>query len=136
MQAYIVEASELDPKVIFDPGKELFEMAGASRPEDVRELYYPMVEWFREFRQKCSEGAFPAYSKANPLVFNVKMDYFNSSSTKFLFDIFEELNTIGRESFPVKVGWYYDVDDDDMREAGEEIKEIVDLDFEFIGYSD
>jgi len=132
MKSYTVKPSDLNPEVIFDPLNNKFEMSGSSRPEDVRELYYPMLEWFRDFRDKCAQNAFPGYTKRNPLVFKVTLDYFNSSSAKFLYDIFEELNTINQNSFPVEVHWYYNESDEDMRDAGEEMQNLVELEFRFI----
>ena len=72
------------------------------------------------------------FSKENPLLFKVKMDYFNSSSAKFMFDIFEQLNSIHERGLPVNIKWYFDKEDDDMREAGEEMQDLVDMEFHFI----
>jgi len=132
MKPYILEPTELTPGVIFDPENNNFQMSGSSRPEDVRDLYIPMIEWLKEFHNRISHDQATMFSKENPLIFKVKMDYFNSSSAKFFFDIFEELNAIHDDGFPIKIQWYFDEEDDDMQEAGEEMQELVNMEFQFI----
>lgn len=132
MKPYILEPSELIPGVIFDPDNNNFEMSGSSRPEDVRDLFYPMIEWLKNFGEKISQGMDTPFSKDNPLLFKIKMDYFNSSSAKFMFDIFEELNSIHKSGLPINIQWYFDEEDDDMREAGEEMQNLVNMKFQFI----
>ena len=132
MKPYILKSTELTPGVIFDPGNNKFEMTGSSRPEDVRDLFFPIIEWLKDFNEKTSQGMATIFSKENPLLFKVKMDYFNSSSAKFMFDIFEELNSIHEKGLPVHIKWYFDKEDDDMREAGEEMQDLVEMEFQFI----
>ncbi|MEA1898035.1 MAG: DUF1987 domain-containing protein [Bacteroidota bacterium] len=132
MKPYILKSSELIPGVIFDPDNNNFEMTGSSRPEDVRDLYSPMVEWLKGFEEEIVKGMYPIFSKENPMIFKFKMDYFNSSSAKFLFDIFEELNIIHKSGFPLEIHWHFDEEDDDMREAGEEMQDLVEMEFQFI----
>lgn len=132
MKPYILESSELIPGVIFDADNNNFEMSGSSRPEAVRDLFYPMIEWLKAFGEEIAQGKYTRYSKKKPLIFKVKMEYFNSSSAKFMYDIFEELNIIHKSGFPLEIHWCFDEDDDDMREAGEEMQDLVEMDFQFI----
>ncbi len=132
MKPYILESSELNPGVIFDPDNNNFEMTGSSRPEDVRDLFYPMLEWLKDLGEEISQGKYTLFSKNNPLIFKIKMDYFNSSSAKFMYDIFEELNIIYKSGSPLEIHWYFDKEDDDMREAGEEMQDLVEMEFQFI----
>ncbi len=132
MKPYILKSSELIPGVIFDADNNNFEMSGSSRPEDVRDLFYPMIEWLKEFGEEIAQGKYTRYSKEKSLIFKVKMEYFNSSSAKFMYDIFEELNIIHKSGIPLEIHWYFDEEDDDMREAGEEMQDLVDMEFQFV----
>ena len=63
------------------------------------------------------------------------MIYFNTASSKMLLDILmklEDMHKAGKESL---VKWYYPEDDEDMKEAGEEYADIVDVPFEQISVS-
>ena len=52
--------------------------------------------------------------------------------SKFIFDIFDELNHFIKDGTPVKVYWYFDEEDEDMRDAGEEMAEMAEMTFHFI----
>jgi hypothetical protein len=52
---------------------------------------------------------------------NVTLAYFNSSSTKMLFSLFEILNNAVLSGNVVVLNWFYDEDDDTILEFGEEI---------------
>ena len=61
------------------------------------------------------------------------LDYFNTSSSKCLLDIFRRLepaNSGGASS--VKVHWFYESDDEDMMEAGDDYQALVKLPFTLI----
>lgn len=58
--------------------------------------------------------------------------YFNTSSSKCLFDIFRQLKRMQTAGTNIKVNWYYEEFDQDMLEAGEDYDEIVKLDFHFV----
>jgi hypothetical protein len=51
----------------------------------------------------------------------VSLAYFNSSSTKMLFSLFEILNNAVLSGNVVVLNWFYDEDDDTILEFGEEI---------------
>ena len=61
---------------------------------------------------------------------NVQLEYFNTSSSKCILDVFKKLETLSGTE--VKVNWYYEEDDEDMLEAGEDYQAIIDLPFKMI----
>ncbi|MGD9992360.1 MAG: DUF1987 domain-containing protein [Salinivirgaceae bacterium] len=128
MNPLIIEQTPATPKIHFDFTHKLFEIIGCSRPEDVRIFYMPIIDWLESFKLKIPELEKPV----NPLEFKFKFDYFNSSSAKFLLDILVLINQIHQKGMPIKVAWYFDENDDDMKEVGEELSEVVDLPFEYI----
>lgn len=132
MQNLFIEASNTTPEIKFSPGEKIFHISGTSSPEDVRAMYYPVTEWIRIFVDDFLEGEYPQYTKESPMVFKVDLTYFNSSSAKFLFDIFTELKRLCEANKPVTVEWYYDSDDPDQKEAGNDIASLVELKFNFI----
>jgi hypothetical protein len=113
------------PTVTLDAASNTFEISGRSLPEDVAAFYNPIVGWIEKYNQS-----------PNPkTVFSFKLVYFNTASSKMLLDILmklEELHNAGKE---VVVKWHYAGDDEDMKEAGEEYADIVDVPFEQIALS-
>ncbi len=132
MEALITEHTETCPKLTFDPAKNIFEISGVSRPENVRSFYYPVIEWIEKFIAEVLDEKKIIYDKNYPLDFNIELSYFNSSSAKFIFDILSKLYDLYKEGQHVKIYRYFEEDDDDLREAGEDMSELLDIPFNYI----
>ena len=122
MEVIKITGTDDTPSVHLDKDKGIFEMSGRSLPEDVTMFYQQILEWI------------DAYVKApnNRTEFNFKLEYFNTASSKVILDIllkFEEISESGKE---IVVKWFYNEDEEDMLEAGEEYADIVNIPFEYI----
>jgi hypothetical protein len=129
MKSFIHKATELTPEIILAPAENRFTISGKSAPEDVRGLYYPVIEWMEEFVTEIKRGH--NYTDSNPLLLKLDLEYFNSSSAKFLFDIFGQLKEMSNEGIPVDIEWHYDEEDTDLREAGEDLALLAELQFRY-----
>lgn len=129
MKSFIHKATDLTPEIILAPAENRFSISGKSAPEDVRGLYYPVLEWMEEFVAGVRKGN--NYTDTNPLRLKLDLEYFNSSSAKFLFDIFAHLRDLNNEGTPVEIEWHYDVEDTDLREAGEDLSLLCELQFRY-----
>ena len=132
MQNLYIEKTDITPEINFSPEENIFLIRGTSSPEDVRALYYPVIDWIRIFIDDLLVGEYENFNKNNPLKFRIDLSYFNSSSAKFFYDIFCELKRVSDSDIPVDVEWYYDEEDTDMREAGGDISQLAELEFKFI----
>jgi hypothetical protein len=132
MQNLYIEKTENTPEINFSPEENIFLIQGTSSPEDVRALYYPVIDWIKIFIDDILNGEYRNFNKNNPLKFRIDMSYFNSSSAKFFYDIFCELKRVSASDIPFDVEWYYDEEDNDMREAGADISQLSELEFKFI----
>lgn len=129
MKSFIHKATDLTPEIILSPDENKFIISGKSAPEDVRGLYYPVLEWMEEFVAGIRKNN--QYSEKNQLRFRLDLEYFNSSSAKFLFDIFSHLRDLNSDGIPVDIEWYYDEEDTDLREAGEDLSLLCELPFKY-----
>ena len=115
------------PGVNFDKDTNVFEFTGRSFPADADSFYQPILLWLEELKK----------AKPNELMtFNFNLEYFNTASAKLLLDVFFKLEDIKETGVDVKIKWHYLDDDEDMFEAGEEFEDIVELDFEYIEYTE
>ena len=106
------------PTIILDKSNGKFLLQGRSIPEDAVVFFKPILDWFKEYA-----------TNPNPeTCVEFKLEYFKTSSSKLILDIMLKLKNIDGAI----VRWYYQEDDEDMREAGEEYSEIVELPFELI----
>ncbi len=122
MEAISIEGTAKTPTVNFDAQGGIFEIKGRSIPENSIEFYKPLVDWLEE------------YSKSPQALtqVNVQLEYFNTSSSKCILDVFKKLETIHKGKSEVIVNWYYEEDDEDMLEAGEDYESIIRVPFKMI----
>ncbi|MBN2634615.1 MAG: DUF1987 domain-containing protein [Bacteroidales bacterium] len=131
MQRLIIDQTELTPEINFSPQEKKFLIRGVSSPEDVRALYYPVIEWIRIYVDDILEGEKKVFTPESPLRLQIDLSYFNSSSAKFLYDILMEIKRLHTGGVPVLIEWIYEDEDTDMYEAGTDIAELAEMDFIF-----
>lgn len=113
------EGSAKTPVVEFSSKGELL-LKGRSIPENSIEFYKPLIEWLESYSE----------SPNSTTVLSVQLEYFNTSSSKCILDVFKKLESVSGSEITVK--WHYEEDDEDMLEAGEDYEAIIDLPFEMI----
>jgi hypothetical protein len=119
MEHLYVEGTKMTPNVILDSDKKVYSITGSSRPENPLQFYKPIFEWLTNYLEKTEEK----------MVFEVQLDYFNTSTSKVLLDLFELFEKFA-ETKDIHVVWYYQSDDEEMQEAGEELLDLVELSHE------
>ncbi|HSZ72134.1 MAG TPA: DUF1987 domain-containing protein [Cytophagaceae bacterium] len=121
MNALSIKATDDTPSINFDPATGMLEISGRSLPEDAAGFYKPVLDWLKQYGASAKTASSLA----------MKLEYFNTASSKIILDIF---NVVEKFSSDKKVIWYFDKDDEDMQEAGEEFSEIVNIPFEYKTY--
>jgi hypothetical protein len=123
---FVAEQSAKTPSINFDPGTGTFNLKGKSIPENSVLFYKPLFEWLDNYIQN------PA-PKTN---LNIQLDYFNTSSSKCIVDLFKKLEQIPKNSKgEAIINWMYDEQDDDMLEAGEDYKSIIKMPFNLVSFT-
>ena len=121
MEKVFIEPTRTTPLIKFDPDEGLLEMKGRSSPENSIQFYQKVLENLDEY----SDSGGPEFTA------NIAFEYFNTSSSKCLFDVFKRLSKIENSGKKITINWYYEEGDDDMMEAGEDYSDLLDLDFNF-----
>ena len=132
MEKLYIRPTSTTPEVHFSTQDNIFLIRGISSPEDVRAMYYPVIEWIKEYINELLEAKIRNYTPESPLKFTTELVYFNSSSAKFLYDIFLEIKRLTPAGIPYIVEWVYEEEDLDLKEAGADIALLVDMDFSYI----
>ncbi len=125
MQVIKMKGSDDTPKIILDKQNGLFEISGRSLPEDVAAFYEPILDWLDEYAETPNKKT----------VFEFKLEYFNTASSKLILDVLLKLEDMSDDGNEILVKWYFPDDDEDMEEAGEEYADIVEVPFEQVSYS-
>ena len=116
-----IEGTDKSPFVLLDPRKGMIIMKGNACPEDSYRFFRPILDFFsREFDKVHSiEGHFT-------------LEYYSSTFSKALGDLFKEISFMRKNKVDVICNWYYEVDDYDTLEAGEDYETCTGLPFVFI----
>ena len=122
MEPISIEGTPKTPSVKFESEKGALEIKGRSIPENSIEFYKPLVEWLEEYSNSAMELT----------QVNVQLEYFNTSSSKCILDVFKKLEAIHKGKNEVIINWYYEEDDEDMLEAGEDYESIIRVPFKMI----
>lgn len=122
MDSISIEGTPKTPTVSLDAGTGIVEIKGRSIPENSIEFYRPIVEWLEEYSKEPQ----------NLTTVNIQLEYFNTSSSKCILDVFKKLESIKKARNEVVINWYYEEDDEDMLEAGEDYESIIRIPFKMI----
>jgi len=123
MEKIVLLPTPTTPKVVFDAETGLLEISGKSLPENSIDFFQPLHTWLDSYIADPNE--------VTNLVF--KLEYFNTSSTSHFLKIIKKVEKLFDMGKNAGVLWYYDYEDEDMKEAGEDFKMLVKLPIEIIG---
>ena len=119
-----IDKTEDTPDVIFDGDNGDLFIAGISFPDNVERFYTPVMMWLDEYCQHPNE--------VTTVIF--KFEYFNTSSSKKIYEIlacFERIKALGKQ---VNIKWMYSDEDEDIRSAGIRFSNMINTTFEFESY--
>ncbi len=113
------------PSVNFDASTGECTIAGESYLENTWEFYSNLVNWLKNY---ASQEPKPS------IVFNFKLLYFNTSSSKGILDILKFLKTHKEGGGAVSINWYYPEEDDDNIAEAEDFMADTNLQMQLIAY--
>ncbi len=103
------------PTVNFNYETGICELKGESYLEDTIKFYYPLMEWIKNYIKTIKKE----------LVLNVKLTYFNTSSSKCIIDILNILKAYEQNEGKVVINWYYNDKDEEYEDELEEIEDFM-----------
>lgn len=123
MDNLFIAATATSPEIDFRFDENLLSLRGESYPENAAAFYAPIIERLNLWLKACENAA---------ITVEVTLTYFNSSSTKMLFSVFDALDRAAAAGNQVQVNWYRDEEDETILEFGEELQ----TDFTAIQFND
>jgi len=122
MENLVIEGSPKTPTIKFNPEEGKLLIQGRSIPENSIDFYKPLVD---------SLESYSGSPKENTKV-DIVLEYFNTSSSKCILDVFKKLEKINSSNGGVAINWHYEEDDEDMLEAGEDYQAIINIPFKMV----
>jgi hypothetical protein len=122
MDALIISSTPTTPRVLFDPKAGVFEIYGRSTPEHPAEYYDKLNRWIEQYlKTPCQITTVQIY-----------LEYFNTSSSKYILEMLKKMTTVQQRGYAIVIQWYYEEEDEDMRESGIDFRDLLKVPFELL----
>jgi hypothetical protein len=116
----VIEKTRYTPEIKFLTNGKLC-ISGFSIPENSLDVYTQPLNWLQNLKS----------SDPMPIQLDFKFDFLDSSSVRSVTDMVKILNTLSKNNQnKVQVNWFYE--DDDMRETGDDLSSVADVEFNVI----
>jgi len=120
MEKHVIqEALKNCPGIYYYPETNMLELIGRSIPENPELIFRRLDEWITSH-----------FEKNNTLSISIQLEYINSGSSKYLYEILKKLTGLGRTGRTVKMKWLYEEDDEAMLELGEHYRDTAGIPLE------
>ncbi len=107
------------PVIDFNYETGICTIAGESYLEETNVFYTPLIEWLKTYIKEINK----------PIIFNIKLYYYNTSSSKKILEILKILKKYIKDGGDVSINWFYEKNDLDIIEDAEDFMLITGLEF-------
>ena len=115
-----IEGNSNWPEIVFNSTTGNLSMVGRSIVENAIRFYDPILDWVKDYCKNPAEKT----------EFHIKLEYFNTSTSKYILSIIDKLSMLHDNGNSVEVYWYSI--DEDMEELGEDYKAMIDVPFKLL----
>ncbi|MEI6050341.1 MAG: DUF1987 domain-containing protein [Bacteroidota bacterium] len=113
MEKYIIQEELKNcPGIVYYPVSNKLVLVGRSIPENPELIFRRLDEWLTIH-----------LNKSTGLNVNIQLEYINSGSSKYLYEILKRLTVAQKTGNLVKMKWLYEEDDEAMLELGEHYRD-------------
>jgi len=118
-ESIFIEKTLHTPEIDFNFEKGIFKIEGKSYSENTFEFYKPLLNSIESFFMQQS------INHLKNISFNFNLTYFNSSSSKALFDLFDLIDIFmqNQSEIDLRINWLYDENDESSKEDGEDFQD-------------
>ncbi len=103
------------PTVDFNSETGICELRGESHIEDASNFYKPLIKWLKDYTLEVNK----------PIIFNFKLRYFNTSSSKAMIEMLHILKKYEDNKGKLTVNWHIDSPEEDMQDEIEEVEDFM-----------
>ena len=112
MESLKIESSAYTPEIDFNVNENSLKILGKSTPENTFEFFEPVKNWLNSYFETPKE-----------CVVTFDVPYFNSSSSRVMYDLFDIFSDAKDGGSSITVNWEYSQNNENAEESGEEFKE-------------
>lgn len=119
-----LEGTIKTPSIRLNGENGILYLEGRSNPENAREFYEPVMQWLDEYIQHPAEKT----------DLRINLEHFNTSSSKYLLEIFRKIRYLADNERLFNVTWMYEEDDLEMLDTAEAYEMMTGLRFQKVSY--
>lgn len=125
LEDFTYEGDIKSPKITLKCNGEL-EFSGRSLPENAKEIYAPVFNWMTTYKSNPAETT----------VINFKLEYFNTTSSKMIYEVLKIAEEMIKSGNQVNLNWHFEKDDPDLKYEGNLLSSNLDIDLNYIELDD
>ena len=118
VQSLLIESTERSPLIEFNVQNKTFLIEGSSIPEDTLAFYKPIFLWLDRY-----------IDSGTGVKLIISLKFFNTSSSKCLFNIFKKIETLHKKGMSCTITWNHELKDTDMFESGTDFQNLLSVPF-------
>jgi hypothetical protein len=115
------------PEIHFDEANGIYLIRGRSIPPDASSHFHPLDKWVENLLR---------VGTSQPITLKIRLEHLNTGTIRSLLTIFSKLLRIREKGTQVNIEWYYNEDDEDLIDKGEEMSLILDVPFRYISFTE
>ncbi|MEQ8240211.1 MAG: DUF1987 domain-containing protein [Cyclobacteriaceae bacterium] len=112
---FFLKAERTTPQVSIDDQLNEMRFSGRCSPEMVVNFFKPIEEAIDRYFEQGKDS----------LTAHFSLEYINTSSTKGLINLMRRMDKIVAKGKKIEIYWYYEEDDEDMMETGEDFSDLL-----------
>lgn len=114
MEPFQIPATPTTPEIQLDSNSGNLSIQGVSDEVDALGFYFPILQWLEAYVQHPAEKT----------ILNIKLSYFNTASSKSLFEVIKRLKPLQKNGNSLEINWFYNAEDPVLKE---DIEQFCDL---------
>ncbi len=125
MEPLFIPHTKTTPAILFNEAKGEFKITGRSIPADATIFFSPADKWAEKFL---------AQFEGNGITIDIMLDHLNTGSVRSILTILTKFIKMESRKKSVTINWHFEIEDEDIRDKGEEMSLILEHPFVFISY--
>ena len=122
MEKLFIPPTDTTPYVALVADDGIMEIRGVCYTEDALDFFQPIFDWLDAYGN----------SPFDPTILNLELPYFNTSTAKCIYDLLMRFSNLYEQGINVVINWYYDVEDEGLREEIDNFAEISAVPFNIL----
>ncbi len=117
MESFQIEATNTTPYVRLDAETGVLDISGISDEQDALAFYFPVIQWIEAYLLHPQPET----------TLNLRFKYFNTASSKALFEIIKRLEVLLKQDKQLVFNWYYTEEDENLKEDIEYFTDLTNI---------